>query len=77
MSKVYLITEAQMQSLFDRLELAAMTEANVLGQKWSTVGARPANESNPSAEDFKYSAYEVWRACNFVLCRWKSEMERP
>lgn len=74
--KVYLITEAEMQALRERLELAAMTQANVMGQKWNTVGPRPEDEANPTAEDFKYSAYEMWRAYNFVVCRWMSEMGR-
>ncbi len=74
MAKVYLITEEEMVSLLKSLELEAMTAANVLGQKWNTVGLRPENEAEPTAEDFKYSAYELWRGFNFVVCRWRSSV---
>lgn len=74
MAKVYLITEAEMDNLIKSLELHAMTQANVLGQKWNTVGNRPEDETQPTAEDFKYSAYELWRGFNFVACRWRSSV---
>lgn len=76
MSKVYLITEAEMEALRKSLELSAMTQANVLGQKWNTTGPRPVDESDPTPDDFKYSAYEMWRAYNFVVCRWMNEVGR-
>jgi hypothetical protein len=74
--KVYLITETEMTALRERLELAAMAQANILGQKWNTVAERAKDETQPTADDFKYSAYEVWRGLNFVVCRWMSEMGR-
>lgn len=72
--KVYLITEVEMESLRQQLELAAMVQANVLGQKWNTVAARAEDETKPTEGDFKYSAYELWRAYNFVFCRWRSSV---
>jgi len=56
--KVYLITEAQMESLCERLELAEMRKNNVLSQH--------------DTERFKN--HELFRAFNFVVRRWITEM---
>lgn len=57
--KAYLITEAEMRQLKDRLELCYRQRINQTGEKSNLMGS-------PS--------YEAYRSINFEVCRWISDM---
>lgn len=58
MAKVYIVTEAQMQARKERLELAHMRKSNVL------------RHDDPRA----FEDNDLFRAFNFVVCRWIQEV---
>lgn len=59
--KVYLITEAQMEQLRERLELERLRADNLL---------RKDDYAKIAENDTLY------RAFNFVVCRWRDEISR-
>jgi hypothetical protein len=71
-ARVYIITEPEMQGLFDQLELQSMVDKNVLIGGFD-VADRNARYEALSPEE-KNRLNGVHRAFHFICVRWAQEM---
>lgn len=65
MARVYMITETEMQSLMDQLELSSMADKNIFISK-----ERLAKVS----EETRTSISDMHRSFHYVCVRWAQEM---
>lgn len=65
MARVYMVTETEMQSLLDQLELKSMSDKNVLihHDQWNKLSVDEHNRLS-----------DVHRAFHYVCVRWAQEM---
>lgn len=72
MAKVYIITEAEMNSLMDQLELQNMRDKNMIIGGFSVEDRQERYDKLSPDEQNRLNA--VHRAFHFVCVRWAQEM---